>query len=121
MECGQGGEVIRMVRLVSAVCAPPSFVFPHFPNFEIQELDCKEHFTEVWQIPSETPCMYVCIYCVCVCVCGHMCVRARSVCLSIFSMCVHVFVHTVDDDDDDDDNNNNNNLLSQAISSRYFS
>ena len=69
MDCGQGGEVIHLARLVNAICVtPPSFVFPQFLNFEIQELDCKEHFTEVWQIPSETPCMYVCMYVYIVCV-----------------------------------------------------
>jgi len=120
MECGQGGEVIRLARLVNAICAPPSFVFPHFLNFKIEELDRNEHFTKVWQMPSETSCMYVYIVCVCMCGCACMhvkfvcvCVCVWSVCLSLFCVCVHVFVHTMD--------NHHHHLLSQAFPPRYFS
>ena len=71
MECGQGGEVIRLATLLNAICVPPpSFVFPHLLSFQIQEVDFKEHFTDLWQIPSETPCKYV--YIVCMGVCAFM-------------------------------------------------
>ena len=88
MECGQGGEVIHLARLLNAICAPPpTFTFCTSSISEMQELDCKEHFTEVWQIPPETSCMYVCMYvCVCVCVCvgGWMGVHAREcVCVCV--------------------------------------
>ena len=71
--------------------------------FKIQELDCKEHLTEVWQIPPESPCMYVCMY-VRMYVRTYVCIYyiyiytnvymyvCMYVCIYIY-ICMHVYIY----------------------------